>query len=75
MNHGLAIAELVFYIEETRMDTSVTLIFKLGDLVTLYRTRLEQLGSNVVGRVLFTDPKKRILAYFCDMNLTSKVVM
>ena len=60
MNHGLAFADLVSYIEETRMYTSVTPIFKLSDLVTLYTTRLEQLGSNVVGQVHFTDLKKRI---------------
>ena len=48
MNHDLAFAELVSYIEETRMNTSVTPIFKLRDLVTLHTTRLEQLGSNVV---------------------------
>ena len=68
MNHSLAFAELISYIEETRMDTSVTSIFKLSDLVTLYTTRLEQLGSNVVGRVHSTDLKKRILAYFLDMK-------
>ena len=68
MNHGLAFAELVYYIEETRMDTSVTPIFKLGDLVTLYTTRLEQLGSDVVERIHSTDLKKRILAYFLDMK-------
>ena len=68
MNHGLAFAELISYIEETCMDTSVTSIFKLSDLVTLYTTRLEQLGSNVVGRVHSTGLKKRILAYFLDMK-------
>ena len=68
INHGLAFAELVSYIEETRVDTSVTPIFKLNDLVTLYTTRPEQLGSNVVGRVHSTDLKKRILAYFLDMK-------
>ena len=41
MNHDLAFAELVSYFEETRMDTSVTPIFKLSDLVTLYTTMLE----------------------------------
>ena len=68
MNHGLAFAELVSYIEETRIDTSITPVFKLSDLVTLYTTRLEQLGSNVVGRVHSTDLKKKILAYFFDMK-------
>ena len=68
MNHGLAFAELVSDIEETCMETSITPIFKLSDLVSLYTTRLEQLGRNVVGRVHSTDLKKRILAYFLDMK-------
>ena len=68
MNHGLAFAELVSYIEETRMNTLVTPIFKLSDLVTLHRTRLEQLENNVVRRVHSSGRKKRILAYFLDMK-------
>ena len=68
MTHGLTFTELVSYIEETRMDTSVTPIFKLSDMVTLYTTRLEQLGNNAVGRVHSTDLRKRILAYFLDMK-------
>lgn len=59
MNHGLAFAELVSYIEDTRMDSLVAPIFKLSDLVDLYTTRLEQLGTDVAGRVHSTDLKKR----------------
>ena len=45
MNHGLAFADLVSYIEETRMYTSVTPIFELIDLITLYTAKLEQAQS------------------------------
>ncbi|KAG0714703.1 hypothetical protein GWK47_001512 [Chionoecetes opilio] len=68
MNHGLAFAELVSYIEDTRMDSLVAPIFKLSDLVDLYTTRLELLGTDVAGRVHSTVLKKRVLAYFPDME-------
>lgn len=68
MNHGLAFAKLVYYIEDTRMTSLVAPIFKLSDLVDLYTTRLEQLGTDVAERVHSTDLKKRELAYFQDME-------
>ncbi|KAG0694558.1 hypothetical protein GWK47_027185 [Chionoecetes opilio] len=50
------------------MESLVAPIFKLSDLVDLYTTRLEQLGTDVAGRVHSTDLKKRVLAYFPDMD-------
>ena len=35
VNHGIAFAELVSYIEEIRMDNLVSPVFKLTDLVNL----------------------------------------
>ena len=64
INHGIALAELVAYIEEARMDSAVAPVFKLTDLVTLYNTRLEQLGTVLTGRVHSTELKNRILRYF-----------
>ena len=63
LNKGIAFAELVSYIEDSRMDTSVAPVFKLTDLVHLYSTRLQ-----VVGRVHSTKLKDRILNYFQDME-------
>ena len=40
INHGIAFARLVSYIEEVRMDSVVALEFKLTDLVNLYHARL-----------------------------------
>jgi hypothetical protein len=68
MNHGIAFAELVSYIEDTRMDEVVAPVFKLKDLVNLYSTRLKQLGTDVVGRIHSSQLKERILAYFPDMD-------
>lgn len=68
VNHGIALAELVSYIEEARMDSAVSPVFKLIDLATLYNTRLEQLGTVMTGRVHSTELKNRILRYFPDLE-------
>ena len=68
VNHGIAFAGLISYIEEVCMDSLVALVFKLTDLVNLYRTRLEQLGTHITGRIHSTKLKNRILSYFPDMN-------
>ncbi|KAJ8050258.1 hypothetical protein HOLleu_03392 [Holothuria leucospilota] len=53
---------------DTPMDSLVAPIFRLSDLVYLHTARLEQLGIDVAGRVHSTDLKKRVLAYFPDME-------
>jgi hypothetical protein len=69
VNHGIALAELVSYIEEARMDSAVSPVFKLIDLATLNNTRLgEQLGTVMTGRVHSTELKNRILRYFPDLE-------
>jgi hypothetical protein len=66
VNHGIAFAGLVSYIEEMRMDNLVAPVLKLTDLVNLYSDRLEQLGTHVY--VHSTRLKDRILSYFPDMD-------
>ena len=68
VNQGIALAELVSYIEEARMDSDVAPVFKLIDLATLYKTRLEQLGTVLTGRVHTTELKNRILRYFPNLE-------
>ena len=68
VNHGIAFAELVSYIEDACIDDLVAPIFKLTDLVNLYITRLKQLGTEVVGRIHSTKLKDRILGYFPDLE-------
>ena len=61
--HGIALAELLSYIEETKMtNLSVAPIFKLSDLLKLYSDRLRELGADVTGRIHCSDLKDRILA-------------
>lgn len=68
LNHGIAFAELVSYIEDCRKDTELAPIFKLTDLTNLYNTRLMQLGTDTEGRVHSTRLKERIFCYFPDME-------
>ena len=68
MNHGIAFAELVSYMEETCKDDLIAPVFKLKDLTVLYGNRLNQLGTNISGRVHSTKLKDRILAYFPDIE-------
>ena len=63
VNHGIALAELVSYIEDTSMDDLVAPVFKLTDLANLYSTRLKQLGTKVVGRIHSTKLKKQNIGF------------
>ena len=51
VNHGIAFAGLVFYIEEMRTESGCAPIFKLKDLMKLYSSRLKQLGTDMEVRV------------------------
>ena len=68
MNHAVALAELVTYIEEARTDALVAPVFVLADLAALYTTRMEQLGTTMTGPVHSTKLKNRILRYFPDLE-------
>lgn len=68
LNHGIALAELVTYIEDARADNEVAPVFKLADLIKMYSARVKQLGTSLDGRVNSTHLKNRILAYFPDMQ-------
>lgn len=59
---GIALAELVGYIEETRADSDVVPVFKLAELAKMYTSRLKQFGLDTSSRVHTTDLKNRILA-------------
>ena len=61
VNHGIAFAKLVSFIEDAGMDNLVSPIFKLPDLVSLYSNRLKQLGKELAGRIHSTKLKIRVL--------------
>ena len=60
--HGIALAELVSYIEDTREETNSLSVFKLSDLSKMYASRLEQLGIESTGEIHSTRLKNRIVA-------------
>ncbi|KAL5005325.1 hypothetical protein ScPMuIL_018781 [Solemya velum] len=68
ISHGIALAELLTYIDEARTDEDVAPIFKLADLVKLYSSRLEQLGVDTQSRIHSTKLKERILNQFPDLK-------
>ena len=55
---AIAHAELVTYIEDTQAENEIVPVFKLKDLVRMYSTRVEQLGTSLNGRVNSTHLKK-----------------
>jgi hypothetical protein len=67
VSHGIALAELLAYIDEVRMDETVAPVFKLADLCRLYSARLKQLGVKQDNRPHSTHLKNRILAHFPDL--------
>lgn len=59
---GIALAQLVAYIEETRAESADSiLVFRLAELSQMYSTRLGQLGGDDFTRVHSTHLKERIL--------------
>jgi len=68
LSHGIALAELLAYIDEARMGEDVAPIFKLSDLAKLYSSRLNELGVKQQARPHSTDLKNRILAQYPDLK-------
>ena len=68
MNHAVALAELVTYIEVTRTDALMAPVFVVADLTALYTTRREQLGTIMTGRFHSTKLNNPILRYFPDQD-------
>uniref|UniRef100_UPI00358E7494 uncharacterized protein n=1 Tax=Myxine glutinosa TaxID=7769 RepID=UPI00358E7494 len=63
VSYGIALVELMGYIEETKLsDKAIAPVFKLVDLLQLYTDRLAELGVAISGRIHSTDLKNRILA-------------
>ena len=60
---GIALAQLIAYIEDARAKSEDKIpVFRLAELTQMYSTRLKQLGGDTSTRVHSTDLKDRILA-------------
>ena len=65
---GIVFGELVMYIKEVCLETSVSLVFKLTDIAQLYTSRMQQLGVMNDTRMDTTRLKQKLLAHFLDMQ-------
>jgi hypothetical protein len=65
---GIAFAELVIFIEDSRSEEEVIPIHKLVDLSNMYTSRLKQLGANIIGCTHTSRLKDRILAMIPDLE-------
>lgn len=66
--HGIVLAELVSYVEDSRMNKGVAAVFRLADLMAMYSNRLEQFGLDMNKRPNSTHVKDRILAAIPDLQ-------
>jgi len=69
--HGIAFAELVAFMEDLRKE-DIAPVFKLTDLALMYKTRLEQLGIDVGGRIHTSRLKERLLSVLLDLQAHSQ---
>ena len=69
---GIVFAELVLYIEETRLGEDMAQVFKLANIIELYQCRMQQLGVEFETKVHSTRLKQRLLAQFHDMCAHTK---
>ena len=69
---GIALAELISYIEESRSANTELLSFKLADLARMYKNCLQQLGQETPARVNTTRLKERILLHVPDLDCYNK---
>ena len=67
-SHGIAFAQLVSYMEESRKEEDTAPVFQLAGLVDMYTTRLKQLGVSVDNRIHSTILKMRLLASIPDLT-------
>lgn len=69
---GIVFAELVRYIEEVCLETSVSPVFKLTDIAQLYKSKMQQLGIMNDTRMHTSRWKQKLLPHFPDMQAQSK---
>ena len=68
ISHGIALAELVSYIDEIRTSEELTRVFKLCELKAMYTDRLLSLGVEGQSYVHSSNLKERIMSHFPTMQ-------
>lgn len=72
INKELAFAETLSYIEDSSVGNTVAPVFKMTDLSSLYRDKLNELGTVNDGRINTTHLKNRLLESMPDMTAIKK---
>ena len=72
LSRSVTLAELLTYVDESRMDEDLAPVFKLAGLVKLYSARLQQFGIDQDTRPHSTDLQNCILAHFPDLKADLK---
>ncbi|CAC5372616.1 unnamed protein product [Mytilus coruscus] len=68
ISHGIALAELVSFIEESRKEYNVVPVFRMSDLSKMYGNRLDKMGAEQESRVHSTRLKNRLLTCITDIE-------
>ena len=68
MMHGIALADIVNYIEETKSESGTSCVFKMSDLARQYEERLQEYGLSNSSRIHSTKLKERILIHFPELE-------
>ena len=65
---GIALAELVSFLDKCRSDPDENTVFKLSELSRMYTLRLEQMGVDISQRVHNTRLKERLMQQCPDLT-------
>lgn len=72
INHEIAFTEVLSYIEEASLNSTVAPIFRMKDLATLYTDKLKDLGAVITGRVHTTQLKDRVIDAMPELTAHKK---
>ena len=71
--HGIAFGQVISFIVESVQNCTETVpVFKLSEMVKLYKEFLIELGSDCEQRIQSTRFKNRLLCHFEDMSAHSE---
>ena len=65
---GIALAELITYIEEAHESSDSITVFELVDLANMYTSWMEQLGADTEALVHTTQLKERLLSHIPELE-------
>ena len=72
IKHSIALAQLVSFIKDAKIEGMTAPAFKLSDLTKDYCTRLQQLGVNQTQRIHTTRLKEKLLAHIPGLSAHKK---